>query len=79
MNAKEARAYALNITHGSQQKQYEEVKKLIVTAAEKGEFTCHYYNKSLIVAVDTQLREEGYEISSYDGGQRDGITVTISW
>ena len=35
------------------------------------------YYDSLLKGVNNKL--EGYEISSFDGGQRDGITVTITW
>ena len=78
MNAEEARAKALSINQGVNKKQLANIEVCIENAVAIGEFKNHYY-KPLLPGVKASLEEHGYDVSEYNGGQRDGITITIEW
>jgi predicted PP-loop superfamily ATPase len=78
MNAQEARQKAKEFNTNATNSQYSDVKAEINEKVKKGKYECKYYD-SLRKDVKKKLEAEGYKINEFDGGQRDGMTITITW
>lgn len=77
MKAAEARKTAYIVNTDLIASQYAEIMKLIESEANKGKYSCYFYN-SLIPDVENKLREDGYHINTHFD-QRDGTTIIIEW
>ncbi len=78
MNAHEAREKAKAFNTNATNSQYADIKAVINEQVGKGKYECKNYN-SLRKDVKDKLEAERYKINQFNGGQRDGITVTITW
>lgn len=78
MNAKEAREKATSLENEKIYKQLQEIQQEIEKRVKEARLEAHYYEKVHFKVIE-QLKHDGYTVTEFDGGQREGYTLTIKW